>query len=34
MGKNKGTKMSMAEFMGGSMRDPLDSLPSAPRQRG
>jgi len=35
MGKNqKGTKMSMAEFMGGATPREVDSLPSGPKQRG
>ena len=34
MGKQKGTKMSMAEFMAGTPSNDTDSLPSGPKQRG
>jgi len=35
MGKNqKGKKMSMAEFMGGTASREVDLLPSGPKQRG
>lgn len=34
MAKNKGTKMSLGEFMGPGTGSPVDALPKAPRERG
>jgi hypothetical protein len=34
MGKNKGVKMSLGDFMGGAPANDLDALPNAPKVRG